>query len=363
MAFALTGTRVPAPYRQPVLGKPDSRLARCLAISSVLGVVVVIGVLVTPVRREEMRMDEMPRRLARLILEEPTPPPLAPPQEAHSEGRTPESGLAEVEPPVEAPSEPAVQSEPTSPDASPAVGQRRLEAARQPDSGTAGRAQARRVVEESLAQTRNEVKETLAEVTSVLSAVKSSNPTKSVPRRGRPGGGRSRDELEQVGAVTAGAGSGEDGPITAGLLDIGSITDVRSDLASADPLVAGDGVGGRRRGASRASESGGDGGSVEPGAYRSNASLLATVRRYAPGIQYCYDNELKRDLSLSGKMVLALTVLPSGVVSEVAITHDSLGSSRLQECVLSQVREWRFPAIPEGTVSFQAPFVFTPPES
>jgi TonB family protein len=245
-----------------------------------------------------------------------------------------------------------------------AVGQRRLEAARRPDTGTAGRAQARRDVEESLAQTRNEVKETLAEVTSVLSAVRSSNPTKSVPRRGQPGGGRSRDELEQVAAVTAGADSEGEGPITAGLLDIGSITDVRSDLASADPsVVGGGGVGGRRRGASRAGESGGDGGGVEPGAHRSNASLLATVRRYAPGIQYCYDNELKRDLSLSGKMVLALTVLPSGVVSEVEITHDSLGSSRLQECVLSQVREWRFPAIPEGTVSFQAPFVFTPPES
>ena len=42
------------------------------------------------------------------------------------------------------------------------------------------------------------------------------------------------------------------------------------------------------------------GGGGSPGAdgarndYRSNESLLAVVRRYAPGIQFCYDNELKK---------------------------------------------------------------------
>jgi hypothetical protein len=30
-------------------------------------------------------------------------------------------------------------------------------------------------------------------------------------------------------------------------------------------------------------------------------------------------------------------------------------------CALAQMREWRFPAIPSGVTTFQAPFVFTPP--
>jgi TonB family protein len=373
MALARARTRMPAAYRQSLLGKPDPRLARCLAISSGLGAIVLFGILVTPARREEMRMDEMPRRLARLILEEPTKPAVLPPQLDVRPERAPESDLAEVERLSSAPSQPAPSAEAADPGeaSSGGVGQRRLAAVRRVDAGTAGREQARREVQESLTQTRHEVKETLAEVTAVLSAVKSGSSTNSAPRRGRPGGGRARGELEQVDAVkAAGPGTAGDEPITAGLLDIGSITDVRADLASADPSIAGGGggVGGRRggRGSAAGSGSGGDegsGGSVESGAYRSNASLLAVVRRYAPGIQYCYDNELKRDLTLNGKMVLVVTVLASGVVSEVGITHDSLGSTRLQECVLAQVREWRFPAIQEGTVSFQAPFVFTPPES
>jgi hypothetical protein len=367
--------RVPAAYRQPLLGKPDPRLVRCLAVSSALGAIVVIVILVTPARHVEMKMEEVPRRLAELILEPP-----APPAPLEAEPRS-ESGDAESAP-VAPPSAPAPESAPAEVGEAPSepaagVGQRRLEASRRVETGTAGREQAQRDVSTSLAQTQQEVKRTLAEVTSVLSAVKSTDaPASSAPRRGRPGGGRTQGDLAQIEAVkAAGPGSGGDGPVTAGLLDIGSITDVHSDLASADPSIAGNGggVGGRRGGsgpggrgsAGSGSRSGSDSGDagVEGGAYRSNASLLATVRRYAPGIQYCYDNELKRDVSLSGKMVLVLTVLPSGAVSEVTIGQDTLGSPRLQECILAQVREWRFAEIEEGVVTFRTPFVFTPPES
>ena len=33
----------------------------------------------------------------------------------------------------------------------------------------------------------------------------------------------------------------------------------------------------------------------------------------------------------------------------------------LAACALSQVRDWRFPAVAGGSTTFQAPFVFTPP--
>jgi len=352
---------VPPAYRQPLLGKPDPRLARCLAFSAALGAILLIAILLTPARHHEMEMAEVPRRLAELILEPPKPAPM----DAQSR---PEPAIAEIAPVAPAPepeAAPAQVEEATPSEPLPSVGQRRLEAARRADTGSAGREQAQREVGGSLAQTQEEVKRTLAEVSSVLSSVKKTDaPTASAARRGRPGGGRAQEDLAQVEAVkAAGPGSGSDGPVAAGLLDIGSITDVHSDLASADPSVAGGGgsVGGRR--GAKARGAGDSGGGVEPGAYRSNASLLATVRRYAPGIQYCYDNELKRDPSLSGKMALVLTVLPSGTVSEVSIAQDTLGSDRLRECILAQVREWRFPEIEEGVVTFRTPFVFTPPES
>ena len=84
------------------------------------------------------------------------------------------------------------------------------------------------------------------------------------------------------------------------------------------------------------------------------------VRLYSPGIRYCYDNELKKNPGLRGKLVVNLTVLANGKVSDVFVVEDNMGSSAVTNCVLSQIRGWQFPSIPLGTTSFKTPFVFTP---
>jgi TonB family protein len=127
--------------------------------------------------------------------------------------------------------------------------------------------------------------------------------------------------------------------------------------------LAVDGTGGGGDGGSPGSSGGGGTGASSSGRhdYRSNESLLAVVRRYAPGIQYCYDNELKKNPGLRGKLVVALTVEASGAVSDARIVEDSLNSPTVTQCALSQIRGWQFPAIASGTTSFRTPFVFTPP--
>lgn len=94
---------------------------------------------------------------------------------------------------------------------------------------------------------------------------------------------------------------------------------------------------------------------------RSNASLLAVIRRYATGIQFCYENELAKSAGLGGRLVVSMTVAATGEVTGAVITQDSVGSPQLASCVLAQVRGWKFPAIPEGVVTFKTPFLFTPP--
>lgn len=108
---------------------------------------------------------------------------------------------------------------------------------------------------------------------------------------------------------------------------------------------------------------GGPGGSgvAGPGVYRSNASLMAVIQRYSAGIQFCYSNELKRREGLQGKLVVALVVNAAGEVVNADVIQNTLGSAALSSCALSQIRDWKFPAIPAGTTAFQVPFVFTPP--
>jgi TonB family protein len=114
---------------------------------------------------------------------------------------------------------------------------------------------------------------------------------------------------------------------------------------------AGGSPGGRRRGGVGAA--GGSG--------RTDASLLAVVERYAAGIRFCYDNEVKKDTTLRGKLVVAITVAASGEVTDARVVEDTVGSAALSACVLGKIRSWTFPEVPAGTTTFQAPFVFTPP--
>jgi TonB family protein len=123
---------------------------------------------------------------------------------------------------------------------------------------------------------------------------------------------------------------------------------IRLDAGTAGE--AGTAPGGRRRGASGAAGSG-----------RTDASLLAVVERYAAGIRFCYDNELKREPRLRGKLVIAITVAASGEVTDARVVEDTVGSAALSACVLGKIRAWTFPRVPAGTTTFQAPFVFTPP--
>jgi TonB family protein len=104
------------------------------------------------------------------------------------------------------------------------------------------------------------------------------------------------------------------------------------------------------------------GGALSHNDYRSDASLLAVVRRYAPGIQFCYDNELKKRPGLKGKLVVSITVAPSGKVMEASLVQESLGSKDLVACALAQIEAWKFESIPDGVVTFHAPFVFSAPE-
>jgi len=159
------------------------------------------------------------------------------------------------------------------------------------------------------------------------------------PGRGGQGGGGGMGG-GSGGGVGSGTGMGNDGDGGGGL--------------GGNGLPAGGGGGGA---------GGGPGGSgvAGPGIYRSNASLMAVIQKYSAGIQFCYSNELKRHEGLKGKLVVALVVNAAGEVVRAEVVQNTLGSQALSSCALSQIRDWKFAAIPAGTTAFQVPFVFTPP--
>ena len=356
-------------YRSGPFDASDVLFRRCLIGSSLCGLLFLVAVLLAPIQKQVItRLEQLPPRFARLILDKPVPKALPaadivkPPGGSPGEPGAP--GPKELEPAAPKPATPEPAPLAGRPDAAPGPG---------PGSGSAGRERAQQVVAARLASTTASLQQSLAGLSSSLQTTTAGSAPgrRSYVRTVRSG--RSDHQLTAFSTDLAGATPSADlGGSTVGgsWVAIGSLS--RAGGTGGGGGDGGGAGGGRGSGGGGGADDGGGGGGgggsgsgwgrgSGPGAYRSNASLLAVIQKYAAGIQYCYGNELKRRPGLSGKLVVALSVTASGEVLEATIVQDTVGSGALSACALSQIRGWKFPPIPEGTTTFQAPFIFTPP--
>jgi TonB family protein len=90
------------------------------------------------------------------------------------------------------------------------------------------------------------------------------------------------------------------------------------------------------------------------------AKLGAFVRARMGLIKSCYENALKRNPNLKGKVVIRFTILETGGVADVGASQNSLGSSDVASCIMNTMRSWRTQFRPSGPVTVEYPFLFTP---
>jgi len=83
----------------------------------------------------------------------------------------------------------------------------------------------------------------------------------------------------------------------------------------------------------------GEGGGAVQGS-RDNASVAAIVQTHNAAVQYCYQRELRRNPGLKGKIVVRFTIVPAGSVKDVTIVSSSIGSSRIENCIVGRIKRW-----------------------
>lgn len=90
----------------------------------------------------------------------------------------------------------------------------------------------------------------------------------------------------------------------------------------------------------------------------------AAVKAYAQGhmgpLRTCYERRLKVNNMLMGRIVLGMTIQPSGAVSSTNVVQDSVHDSEVTSCVRQSVARWRMPAPTGGCVHVEYPFSFSP---
>jgi hypothetical protein len=302
--------RLPAVVRGNRFKSMDGLFASLLAISLVLHVSAYAGLSTIPVR-EEVTLEEIPDRFAKLLI--PERKPEAPKQETKQE-------VVEE------------KKEEKKPDKKPG------------DDSPANKAERAAAV------------------------------AKAVQQKGI---------LRVLGALGPGSGRGA----VADVFGQGGFGDVASALSGAGGVAVatdGAGAGGRKGGGGGGAATIGDlgtsgGGKVGLGAkseVRVSGSvgvedaevdspdidqqkLSGFVRARMAAIKACYENQLKRNPNLKGKIRIRFTILETGGLADVAAVENTLGSTEVAACIVGTMRTWRTPFRPAGTVPVDYPFVFS----
>lgn len=89
------------------------------------------------------------------------------------------------------------------------------------------------------------------------------------------------------------------------------------------------------------------------------AAIRAVMNRKKSGIKACYENALKRDRNLKGKLVISFEVDERGRVRNVSF-GGSLRSKDVEGCIRRLTGSWRFPRPEGGPVFVDYPVVFAP---
>lgn len=84
------------------------------------------------------------------------------------------------------------------------------------------------------------------------------------------------------------------------------------------------------------------------------------IRRKMGAIKACYQKGLQSNPDLQGTVRVMFLIQPTGAVGGAKIEDSSLGNAAVEECVLTNVKSWRFPqAKGGGSTTVKYPFRFS----
>lgn len=89
--------------------------------------------------------------------------------------------------------------------------------------------------------------------------------------------------------------------------------------------------------------------------------IRRVIRAHLSQVRYCYQLALQEQPGLAGKIAVSFAVGAQGAVTAAEIASATARSETLEGCLLSRVRQWRFP-VEKGQLGYRVtyPFVFKP---
>lgn len=88
----------------------------------------------------------------------------------------------------------------------------------------------------------------------------------------------------------------------------------------------------------------------------SKEQIQKVVLAHKNAVSYCYEKELQSDPGLKGTIVVNFRLDDTGTVTSSKTKSSTMNNPSVEDCVVRQVRKWKFPPGSEAVVNY--PFVF-----
>jgi hypothetical protein len=207
--------------------------------------------------------------------------------------------------------------------------------------------------------TGEEIKHTLGTISSVAAALGGLNSANIVLGAGTGTG------LKGVGP--GGGGTGPGVPFGSGTLNTGWGVGSGGGFGAGAGGPGGKGKGGPGLGGTGKGDGQGNGTGERQIAVQSGAGtgtgglspeqIRRVVMAHLGALRACYESEAERNPNLKGGVTVTWQIAPEGTVSLASLGGSSLGSPRVEGCVVRQVKGWRFPSSPSAS-NVSWPFKF-----
>lgn len=355
---ALAVTFRPTVLAWAIVPEDDRRFRRILhTVLAIVALVCLFLLLMPAPKVDRAAPAALPPRLAKLMLEQREPPPPKPAPKAPEVAKAPDPKAPGTPEPVKP--EPAKKAA--------AVPEARNPQPNRPPGEVEGAR--RRAAGVGLLA----MKDTLQEIHSAPTAVQLNPAIKQGPGVGAGVGvgvGAGTDAgLPSRSMITSNATGGSGGINTAAYsrnTGGGGLAGRGTTLVEG---VAGGGGGGGAGGGGRGgvgagSGKGGAGGTLQKGgsgkASRSIEDIRLVFERNKGSIYAIYNRALREDPTLQGKVVLKLTIAPSGEVTDVRIESSELKNTELERKLLARIKQFDFGARQVDTMVATYPVDFLP---
>lgn len=89
-------------------------------------------------------------------------------------------------------------------------------------------------------------------------------------------------------------------------------------------------------------------------------AIARVVEKYKGGLVYLYNKELRSNPILKGTVTVEFSIDENGKVIETRVVNSSMGHAKLEKALSRRIKRWKFPKLFDGVIVVTYPFVFFP---